>query len=38
MAARMPHVYMDTDKGRPVYLRRFPSDVTDITGKFFKHT
>jgi len=38
MAARMPYVYMDTNKGRPFYLRRFPSDVTEITGEFFKHT
>lgn len=33
----MPWVHWDTQKSRAQYQRRFPPDVADITGQWFRH-
>jgi hypothetical protein len=33
----MPWVHWDTQKSRAQYQRRFPPDVVDITGQWFRH-
>lgn len=35
--ARMPYVHWDTQKSRAQYQRRFPPDVAEITGAWFRH-
>ena len=34
---QVPYVYRDEQRDRSFYLRRFPKEVTPLTGQWFQH-